>query len=80
MVGEISPDGNFVWDGVEWKPNPEKTVEEIQVNDIANNHEELGIQEDNLDSNWQPVPEKSEDGGKGKLIAMSIVGLSLIHI
>ena len=78
MVGEISPDGNFVWDGVEWKPNPEKTVEEIQVNDIANNHEESGIQEDNLDSNWQPVPEKTEDGGKGKLIAMSIVGLLIL--
>ena len=92
MVGEISPDGNFVWNGTEWMPKDAVTTNQQIVDESSNNVFQLGGQELAGDVDWKPVTDKSDEGGKGKIIAMSVVGmlilsalgwvlyLSLIHI
>ena len=78
MVGEISPDGNFAWNGTEWVPKEEgNTIPEV-TNAPTNNVFQLGDQELAGDVGWEPVSEKTNEGGKGKLIAMSIVGMLVL--
>lgn len=74
MVGELSPDGNFVWNGTAWEQNPATDVQPISQNVF-----QLEPQNDG-DLDWNPVLEKSEQGGKAKIVAMSIVGLLLVSI
>jgi hypothetical protein len=73
MVGELSPDGNFEWNGTAWEAigntEPQPTTDHIF---------QLNPQTDDGLVDWNPVSEKSEEGGKGKIIAMSIVGLLLV--
>tara|TARA_B100000287_G_scaffold48180_1_gene42851 strand:- start:1222 stop:2616 length:1395 start_codon:yes stop_codon:yes gene_type:complete len=78
MVGEVSPDGNFVWNGEEWIPKEEDNPSQELVDETANNVFHLGEQELAGDVGWEPVTEKSNEGGKGKLIAMSIVGMLVL--
>ena len=78
MVGEISPDGKFVWDGSEWKPIEANEAEQNPENQITNNVFQLNPQGQEGDLEWQPVAEKSQEGGKVKIIAMSIVGLLIV--
>ena len=78
MVGEISPDGKFVWNGTEWLPNESPVTEQMPMNNVTQNVFELGQQQPAEDISWQPVSEKSEGGGKVKLAAMSIVGLLIV--
>ena len=70
MVGELSPDGNFIWNGTDWEPKP--SSEQVIPEEQSNNFLSADIQPQEI--GWQPVSEKSE-GGKGKIIAMSVVGL-----
>ena len=39
MVGEISPDGNFVWNGTEWMPKDAVTTNQQIVDESSNNYE-----------------------------------------
>ena len=78
MVGEISPDGKFVWNGSEWKPIEANEAEQIPENQVTNNVFQLNPQGQDGDLEWQPVAEKSQEGGKVKIIAMSIVGLLIV--
>ena len=73
MVGELSPDGKFVWNGTVWEAIPD-----TKQQPTAENIFQLNSQTDDGVVDWNPVPEKSEEGGKGKIIAMSIVGLLLV--
>ena len=73
MVGELSPDGKFEWNGTAWEP-----VQNTEAQPIADNIFQLNPQTDDGQVDWNPVSEKSEEGGKGKIIAMSIVGLLLV--
>lgn len=78
MTGEVSPDGNFVWNGESWVPKGEHNPSP-EVNENTTTSEfHLGEQELAGDVGWQPVTEKSNEGGKGKLIAMSIVGMLIL--
>ena len=78
MVGEVSPDGNFIWNGEGWVPrdeyNPSPEVTEATTTNVFH----LGEQELAGNVGWEPVAEKSSEGGKGKLIAMSIVGMLVL--
>jgi|TARA_B100001564_G_scaffold345727_1_gene344704 hypothetical protein len=78
MVGEISPDGKFVWNGTEWVPKEEEIAIPEVTNEPTNNVFQLGDQELAGDVGWEPVSEKTNEGGKGKLIAMSIVGMLIL--
>ena len=71
MVGELSPDGNFIWNGTDWEPVP--STEQVIPEEQNNNFLSANIQPQEI--GWQPVSEKSDEGGKGKIIAMSVVGL-----
>ena len=71
MVGELSPDGNFIWNGTDWEPKP--SSEQVIPEEQSNNFLSADIQPQEI--GWQPVNEKSDNGGKGKIIAMSVVGL-----
>ena len=78
MVGEISPDGNFVWNGTEWAPKEEGNTVPESTNETTNNVFQLGEQELSGDVGWEPVTEKTNEGGKVKLVAMSIVGMLVL--
>jgi hypothetical protein len=78
MVGEISPDGNFVWNGTEWMPKDAVTTNQQIVDESSNNVFQLGGQELAGDVDWKPVTDKSDEGGKGKIIAMSVVGMLIL--
>ncbi len=78
MVGEVSPDGNFVWDGEVWVPKGEYNPGPDVAEEATNNVFHLGDQDLSGDVGWEPVTEKSSEGGKGKLIAMSIVGMLVL--
>ena len=78
MVGEVSPDGNFVWDGESWVPKDEYIPSPEATEETTNNVFQLGEQDLAGDVGWEPVTEKSSEGGKGKLIAMSIVGMLIL--
>ncbi len=80
MVGEISPDGKFVWNGTEWLPREDDAPVEENVIESTKNVFEMGGQELEGDIGWEPVTEKSDEGGKGKLIAMSVVGLLILSV
>ena len=71
MVGELSPDGNFIWNGTDWEPIP--STEQVIPEEQNNNFLSANIQPQEI--GWQPVSEKSDEGGKGKIIALSVVGL-----
>jgi hypothetical protein len=72
MVGELSPDGNFFWNGTEWEPNQKAEIQPVIENIFQ-------LETPNQESaDWIPVLEKSEEGGKAKFVAMSIVGLLII--
>ena len=80
MVGEISPDGNFIWNGTEWLPHTNESPDDIQQD---NAHQEQNIFQLTTDVQeqeigWNAVSEKQDEGGKGKIIAMSIVGLLIL--
>ena len=70
MVGEISPDGNFIWNGTEWLPH-NNTPQEQNVFQLTTDVQEQEI-------GWEAVSEKLDEGSKGKMIAMSIVGLLVL--
>lgn len=70
MVGEISPDGNFIWNGTEWLPH-NNAPQEQNVFQLTTDVKEQEI-------GWEAVSEKLDEGGKGKMIAMSIVGLLVL--
>ena len=70
MVGEISPDGNFIWNGTEWLPH-NNAPQEQNVFQLTTDVQEQEI-------GWEAVSEKLDEGGKGKMIAMSIVGLLVL--
>tara|TARA_B100000767_G_scaffold264413_1_gene279279 strand:- start:181 stop:1581 length:1401 start_codon:yes stop_codon:yes gene_type:complete len=74
MVGELSPDGNFVWNGTAWEPNTATSVQPVSQNVFQLEPQNNG------EIDWNPVLEKSEKGGKAKIVAMSIVGLLLVSI
>tara|TARA_B100000700_G_scaffold148699_2_gene165531 strand:+ start:3543 stop:4937 length:1395 start_codon:yes stop_codon:yes gene_type:complete len=78
MVGEVSPDGNFVWDGKEWLPR----VKEAPIEDVPTEGRnavfEMADQKLAGDVGWEPASEKTEDGSKAKLVAMSVVGLLIV--
>ena len=76
MVGEISPDGKYVWNGTEWIPNEVNGNEQIPVTPATDNVFQLNPQGQEGDLDWSPVEEKSTEGGKAKLFAMSVVGSS----
>ena len=78
MVGEVSPDGNFVWDGESWVPKDEYIPSADATEETTNNVFQLGEQDLAGEVGWEPVTEKSSEGGKGKLIAMSIVGMLIL--
>ena len=78
MVGEISPDGKYVWNGTEWIPNEVNGNEQIPVTQATNNVFQLNPQGQEGDLDWSPVEEKSTEGGKAKLFAMSVVGLLIL--
>ena len=78
MVGEISPDGNFVWNGTEWMPKDAVTTNQQIVDESSNNVFQLGGQELAGDVDWEPVTDKSDEGGTGKMIAMRIVGMLIL--
>lgn len=80
MVGEVSPDGNFVWNGEEWIPKQEYNANQTpeNANQTPDNVFQLGEQELAGNVGWEPVTEKSSEGGKGKMIAMSIVGMLIL--
>jgi len=70
MVGEISPDGNFIWNGTEWVPHD--NIEEVQnVFQPTTDVQEQGF-------DWEPVSDKIDENGKGKIVGMSIVGLLIL--
>ena len=71
MVGELSPDGNFIWNGTDWEPIP--STEEVIQEQQDSNFLSANIQPQEI--GWEAVSEKSDEGGKVKVIAMSIVGL-----
>ena len=71
MVGELSPDGNFIWNGTDWEPIP--STEQVIPEEQNNNFLSANIQPQEI--GWQPMSEKSDEGGKGKIIALSVVGL-----
>ncbi|MBA4695287.1 MAG: hypothetical protein H2066_05475 [Candidatus Poseidoniales archaeon] len=79
MVGEISPDGNFVWNGTEWVPK--ESVEPApapETEDASNVFEMAGLGSEQENIGWEPVTEKDDEGGKGKIIALSFVGLLIL--
>ena len=78
MVGEVSPDGNFIWDGEVWVPKDEYSPSPEVTEETTTNVFHLGEQELAGDVGWEPVTEKSSEGGKGKLVAMSIVGMLIL--
>ena len=71
MVGELSPDGNFIWNGTDWEPIP--STEQVIPEEQNNNFLSADIQPQEI--GWEPINDKSDEGGKGKIIAMSVVGL-----
>jgi len=75
MVGELSPDGQFAWNGTAWEP-----IQNTEAQPAADNIFQLNPQTDDGQVDWNPVSEKSEEGGKGKIIAMSIVGLLIASV
>ena len=64
MVGEVSPDGNFVWDGEVWVPKDEYSPSPEATEEATNNVFQLGEQELAGEVGWEPVTEKSSEGGK----------------
>ena len=75
MVGELSPDGNFAWNGTEWEP-----IQNTEALPATDNIFQFNPQTDDESVDWNPVSEKSEEGGKAKIVAMSIVGLLLVSV
>ena len=70
MVGEISSDGNFIWNGTEWVPHD--NMQEVQnVFQPTTDVQEQGF-------DWEPVSDKIDENGKGKIVGMSIVGLLIL--
>ena len=78
MVGEVSPDGKYVWNGVEWIANDNTTQPTESFQEQNSNLFQTEFQDSEQEIGWQPVAEKAEEGGKGKLIAMSVVGLLIL--
>ena len=70
MVGELSPDGKYTWNGTEWIPN-ETIPQENNVFQLTTDVQQQEI-------GWHPVSEKTDESGKGKIIAMSIVGMLVL--
>ena len=67
MVGEVSPDGNFVWNGESWVPKDEYIPSPEATEETTNNVFQLGEQDLAGDVGWEPVTEKSSEGGKGQI-------------
>ena len=78
MVGEISPDGNFIWNGVEWVPKDSFSVDVPNAGENLGNSAQVEIQTPNEEIGWSPVDEKAKASGKGKMIALSIVGVLVL--
>ena len=47
MVGEISPDGNFIWNGVEWVPKDSFSVDVPNAGENLGNSAQVEIQTTN---------------------------------
>lgn len=78
MVGEVSPDGNFMWNGQEWVPRIESIQEQQLLSGDTNNSPPLSQQETTSEISLDHFAEKTSDNGKGKTIALSIVGILIL--
>ena len=78
MVGEVSPDGNFIWNGQEWVPRIESTQEQQFLPGNTNDSLSISHQEITPEISLSKFAERTSDGGKGKTIALSIVGMLIL--
>lgn len=83
MVGELSPDGQFMWDGNQWVPNnapvmqqvANPAMQQVMPVDIQQQFVPQQIPGDPGAAMWMTGDQMNASGGKGKLVIISIVGL-----
>lgn len=78
MVGEVSPDGKFMWNGQEWVPRIESIQDQQLISGDTNNSPSLSQQETTSEIPLNHFAEKTSDKGKEKTIALSIVGILIL--